>query len=73
MLYKRQKRLLALLEIFGGNLKNTDLQKYLFLFTRLEEAKSYHFVPYKYGCFSFQAYDDRRKLIGKGFLKDSDE
>jgi len=69
MIFKRQKILLALLEYFGGSLHSTDLQKYLFLFTRLQEEKSYHFVPYKFGCFSFQAYDDRRKLISKGILK----
>ena len=73
MLFKRQKKLLALLECFGGSLQNTDLQKYLFLFTRLEKEQSYHFVPYKFGCFSFHAYDDRRKLISKGFLEDCDE
>ena len=33
-LYYRQKILLALLEVFGGQLKKTDLQKYLFLFTQ---------------------------------------
>ena len=73
MIYNRQKILLALLELFDGRLKNTDLQKYLFLLTRLEEKKSYHFVPYKYGCFSFHAYDDKRKLMSKGLLKDCDE
>ena len=73
MIYKRQTILLALLELFGGQLKNTDLQKYLFLFSRLEDEKSYYFLPYKYGCFSFHAYDDRRKLISKGLLKDCDE
>lgn len=73
MIYKRQKKLLALLELFGGHLKNTDLQKYLFLFSLLEDEKSYHFLPYKYGCFSFHAYDDKRKLTDKGLLRDCDE
>jgi len=71
MIYKRQKILLALLESFGGSLKNTDLQKYLFLLTRLQKDKCYEFVPYKFGCFSFQVYDDKRQLINKGLLKDS--
>lgn len=71
MIYRRQKLLLGLVEIFNRKLTNTDLQKYLFLLTRLEDEKSYHFVPYKFGCFSFQAYDDKRKLISKGLLKDS--
>lgn len=73
MIYRRQKLLLGLVEIFKRKLTNTDLQKYLFLLTRLEDEKSYHFVPYKFGCFSFQAYNDKHKLISKGFLKDSKE
>lgn len=73
MLFKRQKILLALIEEFGGSLKNTDLQKYLFLLAAHQKEKSYHFVPYKYGCFSFQAYQDKRNLTRKGFLKISDD
>ena len=68
MLYRRQKILLSLVEEFGGALKNTDLQKYLFLLSTRQQEKSYHFVPYKYGCFSFQVYQDKRNLIEKGFL-----
>lgn len=73
MLYRRQKILLSLIEEFGGTLKNTDLQKYLFLLSSRQQEKSYHFVPYKYGCFSFQAYQDKRNLTGKGFLLNADE
>lgn len=62
-LYYRQKILLALLEVFGGRLKKTDLQKYLFLFTQeYQKDKSYEFIPYKYGCFSFQSAADKTKL-----------
>ena len=69
-LYSRQRLLLALIQAFGGRLSPIDLQKYLFLFTELyQEAKSYEFVPYKYGCFSFQCYADRRKLEELGLLK----
>ena len=72
MLFYRQKILLALIEVFGGCLKKTDLQKYLFLFTEENQKnKSYEFVPYKYGCFSFQSYADRRKLIETGHLLDN--
>ncbi|MCK4761630.1 MAG: DUF488 domain-containing protein [Candidatus Aminicenantes bacterium] len=69
---KRQILLLALLEELG-ELSNTEMMKYLFLLTRYQDKKSYHFVPYKYGCFSFNAYADKRKLIERGILKDSDE
>ena len=69
-LYYRQKILLALLEAFGGRLKKTDLQKYLFLFTQEHQKnKSYEFVPYKFGCFSFQSVADLRKLTDIGIIK----
>lgn len=72
-LFYRQKLLIALVEIFGGRLSNIDLQKYLFLFTHLcQQEKSYEFVPYKYGCFSFQSYADRRRLINAGAMKQVD-
>jgi hypothetical protein len=72
---KRQILLLALLEKWGGILPNTEMQKYLFLLTRRQDKdnRSYHFIPYKYGCFSFNAYWDKRKLIEKGILKESDD
>lgn len=69
MLYHRQKTLLALLEALGGKQLATDFQKYLFIFSQLcESEKSYDFVPYKYGCYSFQASADKKKLIEKGYL-----
>jgi len=68
-LFYRHKILLGLLQAFGGNLSNIDLQKYLFLFTeKCQSEKSYEFVPYNYGCFSFQSYADRRKLVEHGML-----
>lgn len=40
------------------------------MFTMLcEKDKSYDFVPYRYGCYSFQASMDKNKLIEKGYLK----
>ena len=72
-LFKRQKLLLALTEAFGGKVNNTDFQKYLFLFTQLyEQKKSYEFVPYKFGCFSFQSYADRRYLERIGAITNSE-
>ena len=69
MLFNRQKILLGLLAELGGVLTNTDLQKYLFLLSLGQLEKAYHFVPYKYGCFSFQATQDKRKLTEKGYLE----
>lgn len=75
MIYKRQKLLLALLEEWGGELSAMDMQKYLFLVSRCQDERnrSYHFIPYKFGCFSFNSYSDKRKLIEKKILKDSED
>lgn len=60
--------MLALLEVFGGRLTAKQLQKLLFLFSRKQEIKAYDFVPYYYGCFSFQANQDVVTLGNKGLL-----
>ena len=68
-LYSRQKLRLNLLQAAGGSLAATDLQKLVFLYAGKWEAKpSYQFVPYRFGCFSFQSYADRNALLGKGLL-----
>ncbi|MBQ6765593.1 MAG: DUF488 domain-containing protein [Paludibacteraceae bacterium] len=71
MLYRRHKIMLALIEAFDGNVKAIPLQKYLFLFTRLQsdEERVYDFVPYQYGCFSFQANQDLASLAKQGYLE----
>lgn len=58
IMYYRRKILLALLEIFDNRLEKISLQKFLMLVTNLQEKPDFHFVPYKYGCFSFQANAD---------------
>ncbi len=69
MLYARQKTLLALLNAFGGSLSRLDFQKLLFLYCQEQgQARSYEFVPYLYGGFSFTSYADRRRLIAQGML-----
>ena len=72
-MFYRQKVMLALLELSGGMLNRTDLQKLLFLLHQTTNQSSYDFVPHKYGPFSFIAYDDRRKLIEQDVLKDTDD
>ena len=64
-MFYRQKLILSMLQVFDGCLDKTDFQKYLFLYTQICQAKEdrdYNFVPYKYGCFSFQSYADIRNL-----------
>jgi uncharacterized protein (DUF488 family) len=72
MLFYRQKVLLALLELYGGKLSNTDLEKSLFLFCQNSQQNHYDFFPYKYGPFSFMSYYDKRKLIERGILKNTE-
>lgn len=69
MLYYRQKIILALLEKFNGCLNKTDLQKYLFLLTQNQVDRSFDFVPYHYGCYSFQANKDLEYLQEANYLK----
>lgn len=61
-MYYRRKILLALLDQFGGKLDKISLQKLLFLFVRQQDNKSFHFVPYRFGCYSFQANADLKTL-----------
>lgn len=74
VMFYRQKILLALIEAFGGRVNRLDLQKYLFLFTQTcQQERSYDFVPYKYGCFSFQSYADRKNLTALRHLTSEDD
>ena len=68
MLYYRRKIILAILELFGGQLPAIHFQKLLFIFTRQQSTKSFDFVPYKYGCFSFQANQDIATMTTYGYL-----
>lgn len=61
-MYYRRKLLFGILEEFDGVLSHTKLQKVLLLVTRKQSVKSYDFVPYKYGGFSFQANQDLSTL-----------
>ena len=73
MLFERQRLLLTLLDALGGRSGPTDFQKLLFLYTREESEPSYEFVPYRFGCFSFTSYADKRKLIERGLLQDDEQ
>lgn len=74
-MYYRRKILLALIEAFGGRMHPISLQKALFLLTREQDRanRAYSFVPYKYGCFSFNASHDIAVLEKTGFLKSIDK
>lgn len=62
-MYYRRKILLSLLQVFDNRLEKLRLQKLLFLYNRLQSDKSFHFVPYKFGCYSFQANADLKTMM----------
>ena len=68
-MYYRRKYILALIQEFGGSLEHLNLQKLLFLSTRRQDKKAFDFVPYKYGCFSFQANQDLNTMTKYGMVE----
>jgi len=62
-MYYRRKILLSLLQVFDNELDKISLQKLLMLFCRLQSKPDFHFVPYKYGCYSFQANVDLSTMM----------
>lgn len=73
MMYYRRKLLLALIEVFGGNLGNMDCEKLLFNFCQTTGQNHYDFFPYQYGPFSFISYYDKRRLTELGLLKAAED
>lgn len=73
-MFYRRKIILSILQVFGGELEKIQLQKLLFLFTRFQkDKKSFDFVPYKFGCFSFQANADLSTLKKYEIVSDTDK
>ncbi|GEP94977.1 DUF488 domain-containing protein [Chitinophaga cymbidii] len=64
-MFYRRKIILALLEIFEGELEKIRLQKLLFLFCQKQAKAEYEFVPYKYGCYSYSATADLVAMTSK--------
>jgi uncharacterized protein (DUF488 family) len=69
--FYRRKIILALLQLFEGQLDKIRLQKLLFLFTLKQTKAEYGFVPYKYGCYSYSANADLTTMVSKGLLEES--
>jgi len=72
-MYYRRKILLALLQVFGGELSKLDLQKYLFLFNASGNKTFFDFIPYKYGCYSFQSNQDLSTLSKYNLVEESEK
>jgi uncharacterized protein (DUF488 family) len=67
-MYYRRKIVLALLQLFDGELEKIRLQKLLFLFTLKQPKAEYDFIPYRFGCFSHSANADLNTMAMKGIL-----
>lgn len=61
-MYYRRKILLGLLEAFDNRLDKISLQKLLMLVSKQQLKPDFHFVPYKFGCYSFQATADLQTM-----------
>ena len=73
MLFDRQRVLLELLDALNEPVGPTDFQKLLFLYTcEGEPSPSYDFVPYRFGCFSFTSFADKRRLIDQGLIEEDE-
>ena len=62
-MYYRRKIILAILELFDNRLDKVRLQKLLMLVTKQQQKPDFYFIPYKYGCYSFQANSDLNTMI----------
>lgn len=72
-MFYRRKIILALLQLFDGQLDKIRLQKLLFLFTNIQAKAEYDFVPYKYGCYSYSANADMTAMVKRGFLTEDEK
>lgn len=70
-MFYRRKVILALLELFGGELEKIRLQKLLFLFSQKQCKPEYEFIPYKFGCYSYSANADLTTMVSKSYLTET--
>lgn len=70
-MFYRRKIILALLQIFEGQINKISLQKLLFLFSQRQYRAEYHFIPYKYGCYSYSANADLATMVKRGILSET--
>lgn len=71
-MFYRRKIVLALLQLFEGELEKIRLQKLLFLFAQKQETPAYDFVPYKFGCYSYSANADLTAMTNKEMLSETE-
>ncbi|MGM0597975.1 MAG: DUF488 family protein [Myxococcota bacterium] len=67
--FHRQRFVLVLLDYAGGELTKMDLHKLLFYFQKIHSLRHFSFIPYKYGCFSFQLQSDLDLLKKRNWIE----
>ncbi len=67
--FYRQRFLLQFIDFAGDSVSKIDLQKLLFLAHQQGKISYFDFVPYHYGCYSFQAAHDLDLLEKTGWIK----
>lgn len=72
-MFYRRKIILALLQLFDGQLDKIRLQKLLFLFANKQTKAEYDFIPYKFGCYSYSANADMTAMVTRGFLNEDEK
>lgn len=72
-MFYRRKIILALLQLFDGQLDKIRLQKLLFLFTNKQGKAEYDFIPYKFGCYSYSANADMTAMVTRGLLNEDEK
>jgi len=71
--FQRQKFMLIFIKLAGDRLSKIDLQKLIFLFQQKHRITFYDFIPYHYGCYSFQANEDMHILQKQGWISIKDK
>lgn len=69
-MFYRRKIILGLLQILGGKTGKIQMQKLLFLLSKMQTKPEYEFVPYLFGCYSFSANADITSMLEKGFISE---
>lgn len=72
-MFYRRKIILALLQLFDGQLDKIRLQKLLFLFCQRQTKGEYDFIPYRFGCYSYSANADLTAMVTRGFLNEDEK
>lgn len=76
MMYYRRKIILSIIHLFGNKIAKIQLMKLLLIIRQrqIDENIKYYFdfIPYKYGCYSFEASYDLQALTTIGKLESDD-